>query len=116
MQDFKKLDVYLEAKSLALEMYRLTSKFPQGEIFNMTSQLRRAALSVGANIAEGAGRFSNKDFTRFLFNSMGSLKEIEHFLLVAMELNYITQKEFDTINERRERIAKMLTSLMYKLH
>ena len=115
MQDFKKLDVYMEAKKLALDIYKITSCFPKVETFAITSQIRRAAISVGANIAEGAGRISNPDFLRFLHNSMGSLKETEHFLIVPRELNYITASQFEELNLQRDKVAKMLSSLMSKI-
>ncbi|HIJ97823.1 TPA: four helix bundle protein [archaeon] len=115
MQDYKNLEVYNEAKKLALEIYRITLNFPREEIFGIVQQLRRAALSVGANIAEGSGRKSNSDFLRFLHNSMGSLKEIEHFLVISSELNYLKQIEFMSLHNRLEKVSKMLNSFMQKV-
>ncbi len=115
MQNFKNLTVYEESKKLALNMYRLTSKFPDNERFGIVQQLRRATTSIGANIAEGTGRGSNSDFLRFLYHSMGSLKEVEHFLLIAKELKYISEEEFEKTYAELERLAKMLNTFMRKV-
>jgi four helix bundle protein len=111
-QDFKKLEVWKLARQFTLDIYRLTSNFPKDERFGMTQQIRRAATSIGANIAEGAGRKSNKDFVRTLYFSFGSIKELEHFLLLAKDLNYIDICNFNAFNQQMESIGKMLNKFI----
>ena len=82
-QDHTQLEVYNRAYAFALDIYKATTGFPKEEIFGITSQLRRAASSIGANISEGCGRKTDKDFANFLHISMGSIKECEHFLKLA---------------------------------
>jgi four helix bundle protein len=89
MRDFRKFDVTRLARSLTVEIYALLSVLPADERFALGQQLRRAAVSVGANIAEGAGRTTAKDFAHFLSQSIGSLCELEYLLLVALDLGYI---------------------------
>lgn len=97
MNDFKKLKIWELGIDLCLEIYEITKKFPKDEIYGLTSQLRRASVSVPSNIAEGAGRSTNKDFRKFLFNSMGSLKEIETQLIISKKLKYIQENQFKKI-------------------
>lgn len=111
-QDFKKLEVWKLAHQFTLDIYRLTSSFPKEERYGMTQQIRRAASSIGANIAEGAGRKSNKDFARALYFSFGSIKELEHFLLLAKDLNYIDICNFNAFNQQLESIGKMLNKFI----
>ncbi|MBU0627669.1 MAG: four helix bundle protein [Nanoarchaeota archaeon] len=115
-QDFKKLEVWKLAHQFTLDIYRLTANFPKDERFGMTQQFRRASSSIGANIAEGAGRKTNKDFARALYFSSGSIKEIEHFLLLAKDLNYIDICKFNAFNQQLESIAKMLNKFIQCLH
>ena len=77
MQDFKKLKVWQKSHHLTLDLYRITSSFPRSELYGLTSQIRRSASSVPANIAEGCGRYGNAELTRFLRISMGSASELE---------------------------------------
>jgi len=115
-QDFKKLEVWKLSHQFTLDIYRLTANFPKKEMFGITQQLRRASTSIGANIAEGAGRSSNKDFARALYFSFGSIKELEHFLLLAKDLNYIDICNFNAFNGKLESIGKMLNKFIQKLH
>ena len=85
MKDFKELRVWQKAHSLALEVYQATRSFPRDEIYGLTSQIRRAAVSVGANIAEGCGRRSDGEFARFLQIARGSASELEYHLLFARD-------------------------------
>jgi len=89
MRDFRKFDVTRLARDLTVEIYALLTVLPADERFAMGQQLRRAAVSVGANIAEGAGRTTARDFAHFLSQSIGSLCELEYLLLVAFDLGYI---------------------------
>jgi four helix bundle protein len=94
IRDYKKIVAWQKAHALTLDIYLLTKAFPADERFAMTSQLRRAAYSVPANIAEGSGRDSNRDYLRFLYMSLASLKETEYFLLLARDLGYISSVQF----------------------
>ena len=100
MRDYKKIKAWELAHQLALNVYRSTAHFPASEQFGITSQLRRSASSVPANIAEGSGRTTDKDFLRFLDIALGSLKETEYFLLLSNELNYLKKAEWESLNEQ----------------
>src|SRR5690348_13667330 len=94
MQDFKNLKVWEKAHQLAIILYRLTRSFPREEIYGLTSQIRRAATSIGANIAEGCGRGTNADMARFLQMAMGSACELEYHLLLSRDLDLICGREY----------------------
>ncbi len=115
MQDFRKLEIYKESKKIAVEIYAITSKFPQEELFGITSQIRRAAASIGANIAEGCGRGSNRDFLRFLYNSSGSLREVEHFLELSAELGYLDETSCLKISKNLDCLSRMLFLFIQRL-
>lgn len=108
MQDMKELRVWQEAKNFCLDVYSITAVFPKEEVYGITSQLRRASASIGANIAEGSGRSTQKDFAHFLHISLGSTKECEHFLIISKELGYIPSDEFKRLYEKLETIRGML--------
>ena len=100
MREYKKLDVW--KKSHELYMYvkkNIAIKFPPDEKFELTSQLKRAALSVPLHIVEGYGRYTDKDFARFLDNSLGSVNETDYCCYSASELKYITRQEYEIINQ-----------------
>ena len=89
IRSFEDLDVWKIAKELVLKVYNETTKFPKEELFGITSQMKRAVLSVPANIAEGFGRYHYLDKAKFYLNSRGSLLELKSFVLIALELNFI---------------------------
>ena len=95
MQDFRKLRVWQKAHQLSLDIYKATKRFPKDEIYGLTSQIRRATVSIGANIAEGSGKDSNIEFKRFLSIAMGSSSELENHLLLARDLEYLDKTEYD---------------------
>jgi four helix bundle protein len=107
-RDFRKLDVWKNSYALSLRIYSLTSSFPDSERFGLTNQLRRAASSIPANIAEGCGRGTNSDFLRFLYTFFGSLKECETFLLLARDLGYIPSDKFELVSNEAGSVGKML--------
>jgi four helix bundle protein len=115
MQDFKKLQVWEKAHSLVLSVYRISQPFPKAEQFGMTSQLRRAAYSIAANIAEGCGKQSNLEFARYLHISLGSANETEYFLLLAHGLEYLKKEEYENLNFQINEIKAMLISLINKV-
>ncbi|WP_371922416.1 four helix bundle protein [Bizionia sp. M204] len=91
MHRFKDLEVWKKSRLFCVEIYSITSKFPESEKFGLSNQLRRASVSIPSNIAEGSSRHSNKDFTRFLEIAIGSAYEIETQLLIASDLNFINK-------------------------
>jgi four helix bundle protein len=100
MRDYKKLEVWKKSHELYMFMKKkIIVKFPKEERFELTPQLLRAALSVPLNIAEGCGKFTDKGFTRFLDNSLGSLNETDYCCFAAFELNYISKEDYDTVNK-----------------
>src|SRR5215510_273430 len=92
MKDFKELKVWQKAHSLTVAIYSASRSFPKEEVYGLTGQLRRAAVSVGANIAEGCGRRSDGEFVRFLQIARGSTAEMEHHLLLALDLKFLTSE------------------------
>ena len=115
MKDFRKLTVWGKSHSLVIEIYKITASFPKSEIFGLTSQIRRAAGSIPANIAEGCGRDGEADFARFLQMALGSASELEYHLLLAHDLNLINDVSYDNLNNRVTEVKRMLASLIKKL-
>jgi four helix bundle protein len=108
MNNFKELQVWQKSRSLVKEIYLLTQKFPKEELFALTQQIRRATVSIPSNIAEGAGRNSNADYARFIDIANGSAFEVETQLILSMDLNYITNEDFEKTNNIVIEIQKML--------
>lgn len=108
---FRDLDAYKAGKVLIKEVYRLLKKFPKEEQYAMCDQLRRAAISVTSNIAEGSGRNTNKEKMRFLEISYGSLMEVLSQMDVACDLEYITTEEFNNIEVLVENVGRPLSGL-----
>ena len=115
MHNYKKLNVWVSSISLVKNIYKLTRKFPKDEMFVLTQQLRRAAISIPSNIAEGAGRNSNAQFNNFLQISIGSCYEAETQLIISKELEYISEEELDTISKELDSIMKMNHNLQKTL-
>ncbi|MBI2136504.1 four helix bundle protein [Candidatus Woesearchaeota archaeon] len=110
--DFKNLQVWHESQDFANQIYNVTSNFPSSEAFALTSQLRRAAVSISANIAEGSARSTMKDFRNFLYNARGSNKEVESHLHFASKVKYVSAEDYATLLEKSTIIGKMLTNLI----
>jgi len=108
---FEKLEVWQEARAINRSIHRLTRKFPRQELFAMTSQIRRASISVSSNIAEGSGRNSDKDFAHFLEQSYGSLMEVASVFYLALDESYVTEADLDPLFDDVERLAKRTASL-----
>ena len=115
MQDFRNLVVWNKAHRLTLDIYKKTRGFPREELFGLTAQLRRASASIGANIAEGCGRGSDKDFARFLQTAMGSACEVEYHLLLARDVGLIDELEHSKTAESVEEVKRMLAAFIEKL-
>lgn len=111
MRPHEKLDVWTKSLDLVVRIYKATETFPKDEKFGLTSQIRRAAVSVPANIAEGAGRRSEKEFAYFLSNAQGSASEVETELLIAHRLGYLNLDVFGELQESLDKIGQMLHGL-----
>ena len=112
MRDYTKIKAWQLADDLAVEIYRVTKSFPKDELYAMTSQIRRAASSVPANIVEGASRNSHKDYLHFLYIARGSLHETHYFIHLAGRLNYITQDSKQKLMAQAEEVSRTLTGLI----
>ena len=109
--DYRKLDVWEAAHGLTLAIYRATSVFPASERFGITSQLRRAAASVAANIAEGCGRNSDAELARFLRISLGSASEVEYFLLLEKDAGNLGETEWKAFTDELDSVKSRLARL-----
>jgi four helix bundle protein len=108
----KKLDVWSESIALATHIYQVTEKFPKTEIYGLTSQMRRAVVSIPSNIAEGAARASSKEFNQFLYIAGGSLSELDTQIEIAHKLLFLTDEQKQEINIKIESISKKLAGLI----
>jgi len=115
MQNYKELKVWAKVHEFTLKVYEVTKQFPQEEIYGMTSQLRRAASSIPANIAEGCGKFTSQDFARYLNIALGSANESEYFILLSKDLKFISLDDYTIINQIINEIKAMLISLISKV-
>jgi four helix bundle protein len=115
MRDFRKLKVWERAHALSLAVYKATSTFPQEELFGLTSQLRRAAVSVPANIAEGCGRSGGPELARFLRIALGSASELEYHIILSTDLCYLNKSASQHLLKHVTDVKRMLTSLIQKL-
>ena len=112
IKSFTDLRAWQEGHQLVLEIYKITKKFPKDELFGLTSQLRRAVVSITSNIAEGFSRNSHKEKTQFYFISIGSLTETQNQLLIARDLEYITKEEFQKAAQQTVIISKIIIGLI----
>jgi four helix bundle protein len=115
MEDFKNLKVWTKAHELTLAIYQCTRKFPKEEMYGLSSQVRRASASIGANIAEGCGRRSDPEMKRFVQIARGSASELEYHLLLARDLQLLTGDEFKNLEAKVFEIQRMLASLSQRL-
>ncbi len=114
MRDFHKLDVWQKSHQLTLALYRATHTFPKQEVYGLTSQMRRAAISIPANIAEGCGRNGDAEFTRFLHIAFGSASEMEFFLIVSRDLGYLSAEVYAELDGQVVEVKKMLAALIQR--
>lgn len=115
MQSFKKLRVWRQAHQLVLSVYRETRTFPEDERYGLTSQLRRGAASVPANIAEGVGRGGDREFARFLKIALGSAFEVEYHLLLSNELTYLDSTTYEEMEKQVQTVKRMLINFLRRL-
>jgi len=109
---YEDLIAWRKAKAFAVEIYRVTESFPRAETYGITSQLRRAAVSVPSNIAEGQGRLTKGEFCHFLGQARGSLLEVETQLSIALDLDFVSQSDFDRLRARSTEVRKILNGLI----
>ncbi|HKP45029.1 MAG TPA: four helix bundle protein [Pyrinomonadaceae bacterium] len=115
MRPHETLDVWKKSIDFVVAVYQATESFPNDEKFGLTSQLRRASVSIPANIAEGAGRRSSKEFAHFLSNSQGSASEVDTELLIANKLAYLAEEKYVSLRAALDEIGRMITGLSKSL-
>ncbi len=111
MAGYRELKVWRLAMELAEDVYKLSAEFPRNEVYGLTSQLQRAAVSIPSNIAEGQARNSSKEFNHFLGIARGSLAELETQIMLAQRLDYLAAEKTNSVLEKAEEIGKMLKGL-----
>jgi len=115
VRSYRDLVVWRKAMTLVTDVYRNTQTFPRAEVYGLTAQLRRAAVSVPSNIAEGQGRSSTGEFKQFLGNARGSLLELETQILIAQNLGYFSREESELLLSRSDEVGRILGGLMKSL-
>ncbi|MEN6544762.1 MAG: four helix bundle protein [Armatimonadia bacterium] len=115
MPTFTELRVWREAYNLSLSVFRATEAFPKSQLYCLTSQMQRAAISVGANIAEGQKRHTRKDFSNFLSMAEGSLAEVQHYLMLSHDLEFLNDSSYEALMSQSEQVEKMLFALQRSL-
>jgi four helix bundle protein len=115
MKDFRELKVWEKSHRLVLQAYRATENFLKSEMYGLTGQIRRASVSIPANIAEGCGRNGDAEFARFLQIAMGSASELEYHLLVSQDLGYLPASEYEVLLKDVTEVKRMLTSFIQTL-
>jgi len=115
IQDFKELRIWQKGIELVMDTYTLTKHFPKEELYTLTSQIRRAAISIPSNIAEGFKRYHYKEYKQFLYIALGSIAEIETQLIISEKLNYISKNDLDSLSEKIDHISRMIKVLLQKL-
>jgi four helix bundle protein len=115
MRDFRSLKVWEKAHELALAIYQATAAFPREEVYGLTSQMRRAAVSVPTNIAEGCGRNTEAELARFLEVAMGSASELEYLLLLAHDLKLLNDLDHARLSAQTEEVKRMLAPFIRTL-
>ena len=111
-RDYRKIKAWKLADDLVIMVYKMTSSFPKSEIYGLTSQIRRAAISVAANIAEGASRKTKLDYSHFLYIARGSLAETGYYLHLSEQLNFIDKEEHARLNKLQQEAASALYGLI----
>lgn len=115
MRNFRKWEVWKNGKVLVKEVYLITANFPDSEKFSLSNQMRRASVSIPANIAEGAGRNTDKDFRSFLYNALGSAFELETLIELSFDLEFISKEQYDPVFDKINHVQRQLNSLINKI-
>lgn len=115
MKNFKELKVWQKSHELAVAIYKMTNVFPREEIYGLTSQIRRASVSIAANIAEGCGRSGQAELARFLLIAAGSASELEYHLLLSRDLELLHNDDYEKLSGDVVEVKRMLASFVSKL-
>lgn len=115
MKDFRELKVWRKAHQLALAVYKATATFPREELYGLTSQIRRASVSISSNIAEGCGRGGDAELARFFQIAMGSASELEYHLLLAHDLSLLSGNVYEQLANDVTKVKRMLATFIGKL-
>jgi four helix bundle protein len=115
IKHFKELKVWQKGIEIVKDIYDITKHFPKEEMYGLTTQMRRSAISIPSNIAEGFKRYHAKEYKQFLYIALGSLAELETQIVIAKEIGLIDDTRLDSINEKLDHTSKMLSSLISKL-
>jgi four helix bundle protein len=115
IKSYKDLIVYQKAYQLSLHIYRVTESFPKAEIYGLVSQMRRSAISIPANIAEGYRRGHRKEYIQFLRIAQGSCGELETFITMSKDLGFIKEKDFEELENAQDEISRLLQALISAL-
>lgn len=115
MANFKSLTIWQKSMDLVVGVYRVCRKLPKEEIYVLSNEIRRSAISVPSNIAEGYARRYPKELNRFLSNAEGSLAELETQLLIALRLDYLIKKDLDPVLDQIDHISRMITNFKKKM-
>ena len=108
---YQDLQVWQKSKRFAVDVYKITLRFPKEETYGITPQLRRASISIASNLAEGYGRKSRVDFSRFISIALGSANEVESLLIIANELDYLSKSDFENFSKNVKDVLMMLEKL-----
>lgn len=115
MRRFREIKAWQKAHYLTLDVYKVTAAFPSNELYGLTTQMRRSAASVGANIAEGCGRKSKGELGRFMLIAMGSASELEYHLLLAKDLDFLNKEKHQKLEDEVIEVKRMLSSYIQQL-
>jgi len=115
IQTYRDLDIWNAGIKLVKEIYKLTEKFPKEELYGLSIQMRRSAVSIPSNVAEGFRRYHNKEYRQFLYITLGSCAELETQITIAKELKYIREQEEAALLEQLDHICRMTSNLIKKL-
>ena len=115
MKNYEDLEVWHKAHALTVQLYRETETFPRAEMFGLTSQIRRAAGSIGANLAEGCGRWNEVELARYVQIAMGSASELQNHLRLARDLSFLTESNYGWLLKTLTSVRQMLTALLQTL-
>ena len=115
IKTYRDLEIWKHGIELVKDIYEITNNFPKHEVYGLSSQMRRSAISIPSNVAEGFRRFHNKDYARFLHIALGSCAELETQITIAKELKYIPKESETKLLEKIDHICRMITNLLKKL-
>lgn len=116
IKNYQELNIWKRSVEIVIEIYNTSKNFPKEELYGLTSQIRRASVSIPSNIAEGFNRYHNKEFRQFLYISLGSCAEVETQLFIAQRLNYVDQEKASKLIKELGEIGKMINNLIKKIN